>query len=73
MTRKEAHQLIIKVNEILNKNVETYKDFLAIQEGFIGENSPLITKFRNVIDKFNNDSNNVLKAISNDLQKLYPF
>ena len=71
MTKKEVQQLIIKINERLNKNVDTYKDFLAIQEGLIGEKSPLITKFRNVIYNFNNDSNKVLKAIFNDLQLYY--
>lgn len=72
MTRKEIQTIIIKVNNILNKNVEAYNDFLDIQEGLIGEHSPLITKFRSVIHKFNNDSNKVLKAICDDLQNLYP-
>jgi len=71
MTKIEVQQLMIKINERLNKNVETYKDFLAIQEGLIGEKSPIITKFRNVICSFNNDSNKVLKAIFNDLQLYY--
>lgn len=72
MTRREIQAIIIKVSNILDKNVETYKDFLDIQEGLIGEHSPLITKFRTVINKFNNDSNKVLKAICDELQKLYP-
>ena len=71
MTKIEVQHLMIKINERLNKNVETYNDFLAIQEGLIGEKSPLITKFRNVIRSFNNDSNKVLKAIFNDLQLYY--
>ncbi len=73
MTRREVQAIIIKVSNILDKNVETYKDFLDIQEGLIGEHNPLITKFRTVINKFNNDSNKVLKAVCDDLQNLYPI
>jgi len=72
MTRKEVQELIIKITKNLNTNIETYKDFLDIQEGLIGENNPLITKFRNVIDKFNSDAVSIIKSISYDLQKLYP-
>lgn len=73
MTKVEIQAIIIKINNKLNENVKAYQDFLDIQEGLIGEYSPLITKFRTVINKFNNDSNKVLKAICYDLQKLYPI
>ena len=63
----------LKSTKYVGRSIEEYRDFLGIMKGLIGNDSPLITKFEVLLNKFEHSHkvycDLVNKSIDNTLEK----
>lgn len=72
MTRTEVTNRLSTRYKSITNYISAYRDFLNIQQEFIGKDNPLITKFRNVINVLDKNVEEEFKELKKDLEKMYP-